>query len=541
MSRPTLTRLFTLTIISSAAFAQSVPLVQDSYVVPGSAANYGASATLNVGGSGLAEVLVQFDLSNLPTGIAAGNVSHATLALFVHAVGTAGMVNVSEANGLWMEAGVSGNNLPATGAAVASGVEIAGANSYLPVDVTHAIQDWLSGTQNNGFIITPGSAGVSAQFDSKESISTSHPAQLTIYLNEVVTQSSLPGSTANGLALGVGASTIATGASGTGTDSVAYGPDVCNLCSSAGGGNTDASYDVAIGYRAGNSLTTGASEGASRYAVAIGNQATTYTALTSMSNCFPYAARDTGQIAIGSGAVSGCRNAIVIGQNSTHTGADAGAFGASNVGTSVDSWLFGTNVFDNGFAGIAMGNHASLTAYGQVVFGGDQQVFYGGITDLYIGPTQTNYMNGNDHAMSVNPCGGGLGTFESGSGANQPGCSLAINGGKSTGSAPGGPLYFQTSPPGAPGAVPNPLVTRMSISPTGVFNLPGFTAGVATFDASGNLSSSSTLAVNRYVETLHTPSSSSEPCATGTFTDDANYHYVCVSTNTWKRVALSSF
>jgi hypothetical protein len=44
-----------------------------------------------------------------------------------------------------------------------------------------------------------------------------------------------------------------------------------------------------------------------------------------------------------------------------------------------------------------------------------------------------------------------------------------------------------------------------------------------------------------YQETLHTPASSSEVCTAGQFTDDANYHYVCTATNTWKRAALSSF
>ncbi|GAN53198.1 hypothetical protein Tasa_007_043 [Tanticharoenia sakaeratensis NBRC 103193] len=44
-----------------------------------------------------------------------------------------------------------------------------------------------------------------------------------------------------------------------------------------------------------------------------------------------------------------------------------------------------------------------------------------------------------------------------------------------------------------------------------------------------------------YQEGLYTPSSSSSTCTTGQFTDDSNYHYVCVATNTWKRVALSSF
>ncbi|MDE1155884.1 MAG: hypothetical protein PW735_09160 [Acidobacteriaceae bacterium] len=42
-------------------------------------------------------------------------------------------------------------------------------------------------------------------------------------------------------------------------------------------------------------------------------------------------------------------------------------------------------------------------------------------------------------------------------------------------------------------------------------------------------------------EALTTPASSSASCSAGDFTDDANFHYVCVATNTWKRVALSSF
>ncbi|WP_035375984.1 hypothetical protein [Acetobacter nitrogenifigens] len=43
------------------------------------------------------------------------------------------------------------------------------------------------------------------------------------------------------------------------------------------------------------------------------------------------------------------------------------------------------------------------------------------------------------------------------------------------------------------------------------------------------------------VLTLGTPASSSAACTAGQFEDDANYHYVCVAANTWKRVALSSF
>ena len=41
--------------------------------------------------------------------------------------------------------------------------------------------------------------------------------------------------------------------------------------------------------------------------------------------------------------------------------------------------------------------------------------------------------------------------------------------------------------------------------------------------------------------TLATPSSSSAPCTAGQIGADANYIYICVATNTWKRSALSSF
>jgi hypothetical protein len=40
---------------------------------------------------------------------------------------------------------------------------------------------------------------------------------------------------------------------------------------------------------------------------------------------------------------------------------------------------------------------------------------------------------------------------------------------------------------------------------------------------------------------LATPSSSSSPCTAGQIGADGKYFYVCVATNTWKRVALSSF
>ena len=61
-------------------------------------------------------------------------------------------------------------------------------------------------------------------------------------------------------------------------------------------------------------------------------------------------------------------------------------------------------------------------------------------------------------------------------------------------------------------------------------------SGTPTFVGGINIGNSGT-----FSEVLTTPSSSAATCTAGQFTDDANYHYVCTATNTWKRVALTTF
>jgi len=191
----TCNRLFLVTIWGLAgiagASAQTVPLTQDSYVVPQSATNYGSATTINVGGTNGAEALVQFDLSTLGTGVSSANIAHATLTLFASKVGTSGSVNIAVANGPWSEATVSGTNAPPMpGGAVQSGVPITTPDSYVYVDATTAVQSWLNGSPNDGFIVTPVN-GVNVSFDSKESATTSHPATLTV----ILTSMGLPGPT----------------------------------------------------------------------------------------------------------------------------------------------------------------------------------------------------------------------------------------------------------------------------------------------------------------------------------------------------------
>ncbi|CAP55550.1 conserved hypothetical protein [Gluconacetobacter diazotrophicus PA1 5] len=60
-------------------------------------------------------------------------------------------------------------------------------------------------------------------------------------------------------------------------------------------------------------------------------------------------------------------------------------------------------------------------------------------------------------------------------------------------------------------------------------------------DSDGNIVTKASVQASGYREILTTPASSSAPCIPGQFTDDANYHYVCVARNVWKRVMLHTW
>jgi collagen type VII alpha len=197
-----------LALFPVAAFAQTVPLTQDSYGVtsPATTNNFGTAATINVGGPNVNAAFVQFDLNTLPGGTGAANIARATLSLYVNKLGAAGTVNVSVANGPWTESGLNGANAPVSAAAVASGVSVS-TGAYVYVDATAAVKAWLNGTTNSGFIITPNDGNVNVAFDSKESTTTSHPATLTVTL----ASSGATGATG---AVGITGSIGATGSTG---------------------------------------------------------------------------------------------------------------------------------------------------------------------------------------------------------------------------------------------------------------------------------------------------------------------------------------
>ncbi len=223
-----------LLVVSAPAviWAQTLTVQQDSFYAPGSVSNYGTLPTIDVGGASPFYGLVQFDLSVLPNGTAGAQVSRATLSLFVDKVGAPGVINIDVANYPWSEIAVNGINPPAAGAAILDGISIgtASAGSYLTVDVTQAVKNWLDHlAQNSGFLISPGNPAVSVFFDSKENTSTSHPALLSI---------TLVGPAGPAGATGATGATGAQGPPGTGSNILPVGSAGAPSLSFVGNSNT---------------------------------------------------------------------------------------------------------------------------------------------------------------------------------------------------------------------------------------------------------------------------------------------------------------
>jgi hypothetical protein len=174
--------LFTLIIAGSCALAQMTPS-DDSYTLTNQpTTNFGAKNTMLVESSG-ATSFVRFDLSAIPSSVTGSMVARGTLKIFVATVPTAGSFNVDLVTSSWKESTITANNSPTLGSAIASAITVAAADKdqYILIDVTTAVVDWLNGTPNDGLALVPDGA-VSFTLNSKETTTTSHPAELDIVL-----------------------------------------------------------------------------------------------------------------------------------------------------------------------------------------------------------------------------------------------------------------------------------------------------------------------------------------------------------------------
>ncbi len=172
-----------LLLVAYALFAPALcgqaTLIADTHV-------NAALATTNSGGISNIEVgngytgLWQFDLSLLPPGTSAAQVSRAVLRLYPNRVDTPGTLVLQPLGSAWTESTVTFATVPQLNS-VTHTIVVATAGSFIAVDVTGLVQSWLSAPAANfGFALSSSTALV--QFDSKENDLTSHPATLEVDL-----------------------------------------------------------------------------------------------------------------------------------------------------------------------------------------------------------------------------------------------------------------------------------------------------------------------------------------------------------------------
>ena len=140
----------------------------------------------------------------------------------------------------------------------------------------------------------------------------------------------------------------------------------------------------------------------------------------------------------------------------------SGGYFVTSVGNYAGNGATGVGSFNLGFASranyngsICIGLASADTAQGQLVVGGDTGIgFKSDITDAYIGKGVVN--TAPSSLLTINATGG--------SGTDVDGQSIALAGGKGTGSGDGGDLTLKVALPGSTGSSLNSLSDIMSIS-----------------------------------------------------------------------------
>jgi hypothetical protein len=200
--------LMLVLLVATVAHAQLTPS-GDAYTnTADPTTNYGAKTLLDVE-SASQTTYIQFNLSSIPSGYTGADITKATLKLYVNAVTKAGSFNVDYVNGTWSEGTIDANNAPALGSTIVASVPLTTAdkNQYVIIDITAALQAWLNGSQANDGVALVGNSPLNASFDSKESTTTSHSAELDIVF--------VGGGTITGVTTASGSGLMGGGTSGT--------------------------------------------------------------------------------------------------------------------------------------------------------------------------------------------------------------------------------------------------------------------------------------------------------------------------------------
>lgn len=178
--------------ITDDAFTSPNPAVQavnlngsgPTIIVSGPAAAFGQQQL------GPATGYLKFKLtSSLPPGTTASNVAKATLKLYVTGIPGAGAINVYRLTSAWSESTLTPLTAPTLGSLEVSAVPVAKSNSFVVVDLTQLVKEWLGtdgldagGIPNHGIALVANTNATFVTFDSKESVVTSHEPRLELTL-----------------------------------------------------------------------------------------------------------------------------------------------------------------------------------------------------------------------------------------------------------------------------------------------------------------------------------------------------------------------
>lgn len=150
----------------------------------------GSSATVGTVHVGTTKTFVKFQLqSSLPPAAAAANIAKATLKLFVSpSCNPSGAIDLYPVTSAWTESTLNPSSPPMLAStAFATAIPAGKANSFMVVDVTLLVQEWLEGSanggiDNDGIALVADTSTTNVVFDSKENIITSHEPRLEIVL-----------------------------------------------------------------------------------------------------------------------------------------------------------------------------------------------------------------------------------------------------------------------------------------------------------------------------------------------------------------------
>jgi len=160
------------------AAAQSAPVTDDAYTDYHQVSGAEEAVIVSKDFSSY----LKFDLSVIPRG---AKVDKATLRLYCVFLANAGAIDVYEAGGSWKESTLTYSTAPPLGALLTEKPLPVLLNQFVEIDVTSAVQKWVSGkAANNGFVVARGNKVAVIKFDSKESTTTSHAPELELAIGE---------------------------------------------------------------------------------------------------------------------------------------------------------------------------------------------------------------------------------------------------------------------------------------------------------------------------------------------------------------------